>query len=434
MAWYESNTGQEDEAGNPAEVIEFLEDLDSSPSWIRDVQEEENPAEVIEFLEDLDNSPSWIRDVQEEPPNDPGERGGEGSDQNGGPNGSALGPQTSSDGKKLKQPREENTTLVRIFYVTDRKSVRDKITGIGFTAARSKTGLNFGQCEISIPKLHQTGHLESPSILRLEFRPNPKKHIVLATVTTMEEQTFLEKIAEVVAHSPKKEAFIFVHGYNVTFEDAARRTGQFAFDLKFSGAPVLYSWPSNGNIPDYPADENNAIWTVLNLTRFLSLLIQNTAAKRIHIIAHSMGNRAVCDALKSLSMLTPDKKALLHHLVLAAPDIDADIFRNLASALTQTSGHVTLYASSRDKAIKASKLLHKNPRAGAPPMVISPPMDSIDASSVKTDFFSHGYFGDSWPVLNDIYELVENDRPAADRFALIETTSAEGGVYYVFKP
>lgn len=48
-------------------------------------------------------------------------------------------------------------------------------------------------------------------------------------------------------------------------------------------------------------------------------------------------------------------------LVLAAPDIDADTFRELAESLERVSGHITLYASSEDKAIRASKKLHMNP-------------------------------------------------------------------------
>ena len=82
-------------------------------------------------------------------------------------------------------------------------------------------------------KIHQIGKLESPSILKLEFRPNPKKHIILAHTQSMEEKAFFERVSASVAKSARKEAFIFVHGYNVSFESAARRTGQIAHDLQF---------------------------------------------------------------------------------------------------------------------------------------------------------------------------------------------------------
>jgi hypothetical protein len=86
------------------------------------------------------------------------------------------------------------------------------------------------------------------------------------------------------------------------------------------------------------------------------------------------------------------------------------------------SGHVTLYASSRDRAIRLSRKLHKNPRAGAPPLVIIPGIESIDASEMGADFFKHSYFSDSWPLLSDIHELLADDKPAGLRFGLREET------------
>jgi esterase/lipase superfamily enzyme len=67
-----------------------------------------------------------------------------------------------------------------------------------------------------------------------------------------------------------KDAFIFVNGCNVSFEDAARRTGQFAYDLEFLGVLIFY-WPSNGKFADYMNDEN-------------SVTSQRSGATRIHII------------------------------------------------------------------------------------------------------------------------------------------------------
>ena len=188
--------------------------------------------------------------------------------------------------------------------------------------------LYYGRCEVSIPKIHKIGKLETPSILRLEFCPNPKKHIILAKTHSLPENIFFELLRSSVAKSAAKDAFVFVHGYNVSFEDAARRTGQIAYDLDFVGAPISYSWPSNGNTADYLKDETNITWSTPHFERFLALLAQKSGAERIHIIAHSMGNRAVCDALKALSY-DSTSQLKFNHLVLAAPDIDADTFKSL---------------------------------------------------------------------------------------------------------
>jgi esterase/lipase superfamily enzyme len=322
-----------------------------------------------------------------------------------------------------------NASLVRIFYCTDRRQA--STVPLRYDEGRSAGGqLQYGQCEISIPKTHKTGHLESPSILRFEFRPDPAKHIILTKTETLEEQAFFEQVRSSVARSKTNDAFVFVHGYNVSFEDAARRTGQIAFDLQFVGAPIFYSWPSNGHTKDYLKDETNITWTAPHFQRFLTLLAQLSGAARIHVIAHSMGNRAVCEALRNLSFdkVSPMK---LNHLVLAAPDIDADTFRELAAMLQACSLRVTLYESSKDKAIWASRKIHGNPRAGEP-LLIVPGIDTIDASAIDTDFLAHSYFSDNWPLLADIHSILSKDEAPATRFGLIERDH-ETGRYYAFR-
>jgi hypothetical protein len=143
-------------------------------------------------------------------------------------------------------------TCVRVYYATDRKEARVRDGYIRYAAERSYEGaVNYGECTISIPKIHKVGNLESPSILKLEFHPDPKRHIVLEKIETMQEEVFFKSIAASVSRTPARDAFVFVHGYNVSFEDAARRTAQIAFDLNFIGAPIFYSWPSNGKVADY---------------------------------------------------------------------------------------------------------------------------------------------------------------------------------------
>ena len=40
------------------------------------------------------------------------------------------------------------------------------------------------------------------------------------------------------------QLLVFVHGYNVDFDNAVRRAGQLAYDLNFDGPTFLFSWPS----------------------------------------------------------------------------------------------------------------------------------------------------------------------------------------------
>ena len=325
-----------------------------------------------------------------------------------------------------------DATLVRVFYATDRLRVLGTVDNTQYNWGRSPEGrLEYGECQVSIPDIHILGHFESPSWLKFEFRPDPNKHIVLAKTTTLEEDHFFEAVKQSILNSKKKDAFVFIHGYNVTFEDAARRTGQFAYDLKFVGAPIFYSWPSNGKVADYLKDETNAAWSIPHFQTFLTLLAQRSGAERVHVIAHSMGNRVVCEALRILSA-DPGNPMQLHHLILAAPDIDAATFAELSRLLRKQSINITLYESRNDKALLASKKIHGYVRAGEPLLVLEG-LDTVDASAIDTDFLGHSYFSSDYALLSDIHTMLFSDEPAARRIGLNLKQNASGA-YYEFLP
>ena len=153
---------------------------------------------------------------------------------------------------------------------------------------------------MSIPKRHTAGELESPSLLHLELTSDPLRHVVVLDAQQQSTDDFYTQMRQRVGQSSRKEAFVFVHGYNVTFDDAARRTAQIAYDLGFEGAPAFFSWPSQGGLFGYTVDETNVLWTVPHLKQFLIELHRSSGAENIHLIAHSMGNRAITSALKEL--------------------------------------------------------------------------------------------------------------------------------------
>ncbi len=278
--------------------------------------------------------------------------------------------------------------------------------------------LQMGVCEVSIPKDHRIGEIESPTILRLEFRPDKSKHVVLQKLEVLPPGEFFQDLRTCVASSKRKEAFVFVHGYNVTFEKAALRTAQMAHDLKFDGAPIFYSWPSQGSILKYTVDENNVTWTVPHLKQFLVDIAEQSGANEIHLVAHSMGNRALTTALRELTYDQRDNTQLFNQVVLAAPDIDADIFkRQIAPAIQKTARRVTLYASSNDQALLASKQVHGYARAGdsGAGLVVIPGIETVDVSAVETSFLGHSYYGDNNSIISDLFHLLHKKLPASHR-------------------
>ena len=342
----------------------------------------------------------------------------------------------SHRGSGVVKDKREPFVTVRVYYATDRKPIDNCAHGdrrtVDFGPDRDTEGsMRYGTCEVTVPASHRIGRLESPKWWRFEFRPDDSKHIILRETELTGESDFLKNVSRSVSASPTRDVFVFIHGFNMSFRDAARRTAQIAFDLEFQGAPVFYSWPSRGSLLDYASDEASVIWTVPHLERFLESLAADTGASRIHILAHSMGNRAVCDALSGLSRSAWAGAQRLRHVVLAAPDIDAGTFRELAHRICPTAHSTTLYASSRDRAILLSEKIHSYQRAGTP-LVLVDGVETVDASAVDTDFLGHSFFSAARTILSDVFWLFKHDRLARERFGLQEII-LDGQSYFRFK-
>ena len=316
-------------------------------------------------------------------------------------------------------------TVVRIFYATDREAVADKqsVEYIGIRSA--KNSLSYGSCDVSIPKMHTLAEIERPSIWRLEFHADPEKHMILQKVAPESKEVFFNQVSAAVSLSPSKDAFVFIHGYNMSFERAAIRTAQLTYDLGFKGAPILYSWPSKGSLLGYLADEDAINGTTANFKLFLQDVANNTGASVVHVIAHSMGNRA---ALSALSQLAGDAHfsnfAKFSTIVFAAPDVDRDVFISSIAKIRKPQTKITLYVSQYDQALAASHLLfHKELRAGegGSYSIVLPGMDTVDVSQISADALGHSYYGDNSNVVRDLLEFFRGQiapRPGLSRVRL----------------
>ena len=202
----------------------------------------------------------------------------------------SASPRSRSIDAGAAAPPSGKYITVPIFYATDRKQEGDSFLPSKFYGGnrRERTNgdplLEFGVCEVSIPWSHHVGELETPSWMKLEFHSDPTKHVQLLSVTPYDQELYFATIRRRVSGAPLHDAFVFIHGYNTSFENAARRTAQFAHDLKFSGAPILYSWPSQDDVVQYTVDENNVEWTSSHLEDFLKLLSERTGADRKSVV------------------------------------------------------------------------------------------------------------------------------------------------------
>lgn len=326
---------------------------------------------------------------------------------------------------------------VRVYYATDRKSTGDASPDEHFGGERGALG--YGVVNVGLPKSHAVGQLEAPSILRLEFTADPDKHVMLESLKAMDLGAWRAEVAKHAVELGNPGILVFVHGYNSSFSDGARRAAQLAFDLKFAGSTVLFSWPSRAATLEYTVDEQSAEWSVPDMKDVLAGLATLAPNTPIYVIAHSMGNRVFTRGFKALLAEDPAKRLPFKQLVLAAPDIDADVFkREIAPAILGQGPRVTLYASSNDKALAASRGVHGGYlRLGesGKDIVVLAGLDTVDASGVSTEFLGHSYFGDSDTVMSDLKYVIRKSLPPEqrERFALERVRNAAIGLYWRFK-
>lgn len=326
----------------------------------------------------------------------------------------------------------DNTcTPVQVFFGTNRAR-QDLPKRIAFSWQDSGA-LALGGAVVTVPRKvrRDSGSIQRPGwwdryVLRIPPEGDPGRHFVIVPNLLeiySDEAAFLAAVARHMAEAGdyKDHAFIYVHGYRVGFDDALYRTAQIAYDLGTPraedgaivpfGSAFLYSWPSAGQLKDYPYDQESARLAVTHLRSFLDVVIARTGVKHVHLVAHSMGNVPLLNALSQF--IGPQTSgAKVSQVILAAPDVGTREFQNLAAQIKPLAEGFTLYASSSDLAMEASRKVHKNePRAGdvvdGKP-VIATGIDTIDISAITTCYFCFGHdeYVEQDELLGDIAKLM----------------------------
>ena len=323
--------------------------------------------------------------------------------------------------RRYKQ-NELGFATVRVYYGTNRAQSGETKPALFYGNGRAD--LQYGYLDVTIPRSHQEAELETqPRWVEFTFAADQAamraQYILLDKVMPLEKSEFVRSLHQQIADSRFKDVFIFVHGFNNTFEDAARRTAQMAYDLDFDGTPMMYGWPSQGSATAYAVDEAAVGISGRRLADFLDTIVAQAGAQRIHLIAHSMGNRALLEALQTyLARRAPDdRRRIFGQIVFTAPDVDRDYFTDAIQSMAESAERITLYASDNDLALRSSQFIHGAPRAGTAGDVIIrlAGLDSIDMSSVPADALGHSYFAANSGAIYDIFRLLWRGDPPPDR-------------------
>jgi len=143
--------------------------------------------------------------------------------------------------------------------------------------------------------------------------------------------------------------------------------------------------------------------------------VHKAGSTDISIIAHSMGNLIAVDALSN-SAATKSPVAIAQ-LIMAAPDVDRDMFIQGIPNVAKVARGLTLYASAHEKALALSKRVAGNiPRAGDVPAsgpIVVVPVSTMDVSAVGDEMFglNHNAFASTRNILNDLKILLETGAP-----------------------
>jgi esterase/lipase superfamily enzyme len=183
-------------------------------------------------------------------------------------------------------------------------------------------------------------------------------------------ETHFAERADWQAELSANDVLLYVHGYDNTFEDALLRAAQLHLDLEFPGRTVAFSWPSLGEEVVYENDDPErakiayhddlkaADASVAALAETIQSLAESGGpSRRIHVVAHSLGNRILLAALKKLA--DDGKEGLVDQIVLAAPDVAVAELQDCQSCLTQVCRRTSVYSSTKDVALYLSSNVHR---------------------------------------------------------------------------
>lgn len=328
---------------------------------------------------------------------------------------SAAAPEIKSFDPHAERSTESDGSDGRLFPVWFGTNRRPTADGKGFTGERhSRTTL--GQVLVHVPEAHQFGETGSSfwsKLKRFDFRDDKLR---LRDVTTQDADAFYAGIRSAMQAARDGDraphALFFLHGFNVDFDEAAIRAAQLGCDLAVPGATAFFSWPSRGSVVAYPADEASIEASERAITDFLVSFTQNSGAEKVHVIAHSMGNRGLLRALQRIAANAETRgKVKFGQIFLAAPDVDRDLFLDLARLYPEHSERTTLYASNGDLPVVLSAELHAAPRAGYfTPYTVAPGVDTIAVPDFNMDVLGHSYFAQAEALLHDMHDLMRADQ------------------------
>lgn len=236
---------------------------------------------------------------------------------------------------------------VEIFVATTREASAEPVY---FSGERGPK-LSFARLDFTVPRSHKPGELELPD----SGPSDPAKHFTVTGVQRLDLTPVIADVRREIMRRPasQRDVLVFVHGFNTNFADAAFRLAQIVHDAGFKGVPVLFTWPSRGQLIAYPYDRESALYSRDFLELNLRAIARDLGTTRMDILAHSMGTLLTLETLRQAAIRGDGGfGGKLRDVMLAAPDVDLDIFR---TQMREIRRPVTVFVSADDRALDFSR-------------------------------------------------------------------------------
>jgi esterase/lipase superfamily enzyme len=263
----------------------------------------------------------------------------------------------------------EGTSRVPILVATTRqRSTTDP--GEMFSGERAAE-VSYAAITVSIPPdaARKIGEVQWPTTLP----GDPRTNFVTVSAEYIDKQAFAASIAAMAKQTGRTRVLVFVHGFNNRFDDAVYRFAQIVHDSKVPVIPVLFTWPSRGEVRlrTYNYDRESANYSRDALESLLGTLTSYPVITEVNLLAHSMGNWVALEALRGRSIrggqtAASIKADKLKNAMLVAPDVDVDVFRAQIQRMGTARPRIALFVSQDDSALGLSRTLADDvPRLGS---------------------------------------------------------------------
>ncbi|VAV91387.1 hypothetical protein MNBD_ALPHA02-2181 [hydrothermal vent metagenome] len=368
----------------------------------------------------------------------------------------------------------KQTTTPDIIYVTDRLAELNKKGDLVFGAKRSsamvvgKVTVQYGDGTswedlIAASQTQKRKKKINLEILKTEILVKfPKTPLPFteengvatilepgASLYAQKEAKFQTIMAQNLAQAKRKEVVLFIHGFNNDFRDAGLSLADMWHFTGRVGVPIFYTWPAaSGGLFGYFKDRESGEFTIFHLKELLRMLSRTRGLERIHIIAHSRGTDIAVTALRELIIeargagIRPLEKYKVENLILAAPDLDFDIFRQriVAENIGIAFGRITIYMNRNDSALGLSQFLMSGLRLGRLGNENLGVQESKVLGNVKnvnfihvegvSGFFGHDYYRSHPGVLSDIAVLIRERAAPGSKYRPL---THEAGPFWVLQ-